>query len=780
MLKKFFYSLIIILLNISFCSAFNNFFKSNESSPNFNIEFQVPSYLLNKEENTEIYYCDNSKWDCKINFNLTDEPSKTLSSSKFICEISIFSNLDLDSNFVLEENYSKIINCNPNTLTFSWNINKINFKVLDKTNNSIFTEKNIAISKNVLNGEEKQKLLNFLDLEHKNTLQIIEKQKQEELQNILKNLYYSNESSISSYYSGEARIWDYQNVTDYEWKESLEIPDFSVVFQQPSYIIKTWENEFICDNKYSDCKINLNILSLSLNTLSSKLFCEINWISEIESKKCNPNTVSLWDWENIIKIKVFDENYNFREKILKIQNTRSTISSWSSSSSSSNIISSSSTYSEFNIFEKVSVFLQWNLWENKIFDNSKNEIICDTSSDFCSLNFTSWEFTKKELSSVDFFWDFGNLETFSWKNPKSIKYKVWEYELKLRVTDNLWNKKYFVYKIKVNDLKAKKEEEKEIKSLFKVFDKEFSNFDKSINKEFAKFQKSLKKNFEKGLVWRKTKTKSLVKEEEVKKVNLAKWVSLRTNKQKKNFKISWETFPNSKLVFTFWWDTFNAKSDELWKYEIKINSLKAWNYKVILKVFDGLWNLIWEKSSREIVFEKDYVENMLSYLQPWITKKAKEKSLAKGISLRTSKQKKNFKISWKTFANSKIVFNIWKQKFQTFTNNIWEYELKINNLQVWNYKVLATVFSKSGLILAQKSSRNIKFDATYLAKMATYYLPKEKNKQKVTSLKVQKFVPKIEEVKDLWFNLKIFISQIMLLIMTFWLWFIVLIKKRLI
>ncbi len=778
MLKKFFYFLLIIFLNISFCSAFNNFFKSNESSPSFNIEFQVPSYLLNKQENTEVYYCDNSKWNCKINFNLTDESRKTLSSSKFICEISIFSNLDLDSNFVLEENYSKIINCNPNTLTFSWNINKVNFKILDKSNNSIYTEKNIAISKNALTDEERSKLLKFLDLEHKNALQIIEKQKQEELQNILKNLYYSNESSISSYYSGEARIWDYQNVTEIERKESSEIPDFNVVFQQPSYIIKTWESLYSCDNLYDDCKINLNILSSSGTTLSSKLFCEINWILETESKKCNPNTVSLWIGENIIKIKVYDENYNFREKILKI--TKNVSSSSSSSSLNSSSISSSSTYSEFNIFEKVSIFLQGNLSENKIFDNSKNEIICNTSSDFCSLNFTSWEFSKKELEWIDFFWDFGNWETFSWKNPKSMKYKIWEYELKLRIIDNLWNRKYFVYKIKINDSKAKKEEEKEIKNLFKFFDKEFSNFDKSINKEFAKFQKSLKKNFAKDLVWRSKKTHStIIKGDEIAK-NLAKWVSLRTSKQKKNFKIYWKTFPNSKLVFTLWENIFETKSNELWEYELKINSLKAWNYKVVLKIFDDLWNLIWEKNSREIVFEKDYVENMLAYSQPWLTKKAKEKILAKWISLRTSKQKKNFKIYWKTFANSKIVFNIWKQKFQTFTNNIWEYELKINNLQVWNYKVLATVFSKSGLILAQKSSRNIKFDAPYLAKMATYYLPKEKNKQKVTSLKVQKFVPKIEEVKNLGFNLKIFISQIMLLIITFWLWFILLIKKRLI
>ena len=72
MLKKWFTFIIILLLSIqSSFSNYNTILLQNSTSPDFEILFQNPSYVLEKEQNNKILYiCDEEKSECKINLKL--------------------------------------------------------------------------------------------------------------------------------------------------------------------------------------------------------------------------------------------------------------------------------------------------------------------------------------------------------------------------------------------------------------------------------------------------------------------------------------------------------------------------------------------------------------------------------------------------------------------------------------------------------------------------------------------------------------------------------------
>jgi len=217
-------------------------FQNNSNSPYFQIQFQRPSYILEKENSDKIiYYCDDSKEECKINFNLTNLTGKNLSST-LNCEIKT----DFES--------EQFVRCNPNTVIFPKGINVLNIKVTSKKNAENFSERKIIIVNGEFNEEE------------------IDEAKSELLapsglppsppkgESIIKKPVYSGEVVVRELISGEvkvrektiAKVASPHSVSPLGERSStkiVNIPEFKYLFQRPSYVLETSEEDkYICDN----------------------------------------------------------------------------------------------------------------------------------------------------------------------------------------------------------------------------------------------------------------------------------------------------------------------------------------------------------------------------------------------------------------------------------------------------------------------------------------------------------------------------------------------------
>gem|GEM_PF-4355953 len=68
MFHKIISSLLIFFIIFS---NFSTSFADETKIPDIKITLQNPSYLLDKELELEEYFCDKSKGECKVNFDLT-------------------------------------------------------------------------------------------------------------------------------------------------------------------------------------------------------------------------------------------------------------------------------------------------------------------------------------------------------------------------------------------------------------------------------------------------------------------------------------------------------------------------------------------------------------------------------------------------------------------------------------------------------------------------------------------------------------------------------------
>jgi hypothetical protein len=61
--------------------------------------------------------------------------------------------------------------------------------------------------------------------------------------------------------------------------ETSEIPDFKIIFQNPSYVLEREEQraDYTCDTSKTECKINFKLQTLDDKDISSKFICSINF-----------------------------------------------------------------------------------------------------------------------------------------------------------------------------------------------------------------------------------------------------------------------------------------------------------------------------------------------------------------------------------------------------------------------------------------------------------------------------------------------------------------------
>jgi len=122
-----------------------------------------------------------------------------------------------------------------------------------------------------------------------------------------------------------------------EIQEDNTIPDLIIFFQQPSYLIDKDQilETYHCDSTQSECRVNFDLRDTFWWYIPTKFACEnifpfITW----DETNCNPNTITLPPWENIINFKIYEKNNpsNYKEKTIKIINDNTSeweINDWS-------------------------------------------------------------------------------------------------------------------------------------------------------------------------------------------------------------------------------------------------------------------------------------------------------------------------------------------------------------------------------------------------------------------------------------------------------------------
>ena len=592
--------------------------------PDIIITFQSPSYLTDKDNIQETYHCDNSKSECKINFDLSDTFWWYV-PAKFAC-------LNNFSFTTWEEN-----KCNPNTIIFPVWTSSINFKIYEEDNPSNFKEKSITIV-----NEEQQNQSETGSLEE--FWSIIDSGSSPEWQS-----GSSGWQSGSSGWQQETNTWSTNSWSidsgTWELSESwssfidtanlpsgwqLEIPDVDIEIQSWLELID-WN--YKCKN--TDCKINLNLENLFTWTYDISNYTCLwdfwsgTFITIDTDKKCNPGYVNYGTWNFTIEAKISEKNNstNFKTWNLSFYNwelitsinswTWELSESWSSIIDPANLSSGwQSGYSEWQVsgsWWQENTNLEWleetnsgnlelsNSWNLYSFpsikisfqnptyllekEQEKDQYYCDNSQSECKINFDltnsfSW-FTSSHYT-CDITLPFVSTETLKC-NPNTITFPKWDTEVwfKIYEKDNIAN---FTWKTIMIRNPA-------------IFQQSNSFIDKI--KEL-----NLKPTAKITLQWTIWRNKELV---------WNKLICKNTTECSVNFDWSESNDPNNDKL-EYFWDFWN------WQFEEKANpktvKYTPWKYKVKLKVIDKFWEYsedyffieVYEKDQEVIILNENIIK----------------------------------------------------------------------------------------------------------------------------------------------------------------------------
>ena len=510
--------------------------ENNEETPEISfpeifIDFQNPSYILEKDIQKQEYSCDPDQAECKVNIKILDENQSEILSD-FWCEI-IFSNS------------SEIFDCNPNSILFEESENTINIKLFEENNRENFVEKEIIILKNNISEDDSWE--NSGEDNSENWEENSWENWNEEWENPNENPDNSPEPENPSEWednsqnpdngSGdwEENSWEDWNIGEVDWGEdNEEIPE---VLQVPEIFleIQSWAeisgDSLVCDK--NNCSLNLNIeKSFEWDFIENNYICEWdfwwwNFSTQATDKKCNPGYVKYDVWEYQLLVNIIDkENLNnFSQKIFYVKNFKKSTNKWWSSWGNSDNKNSETENIIVDVSENKEIFVQSGLENNR----------CNEEK--CSVNLQY-----KNASYEDCLWDFWEIETrdkyTKTCNPRNIYLPAGWHKITLSVKNNKTNTSHN-------------------KSLF-------------IHNMYEEITEEKKYDFEIILQGKQTDFRKKIWDTiiclGVEKCNINLSV-----KQYKNLEYTWE-FPNNFSV-----DKNNPKS--VW-FEI-------WEHNIVLKIYDG-------------------------------------------------------------------------------------------------------------------------------------------------------------------------------------------------
>ncbi len=316
--------------------------------PEIILTFQSPSYIILKNWTLNEYYCNNSKDECKINFNLENSFTWNFIKNNYLCEIYFW------SWFITWEEDK----CNPNTITFWTWIFNVNFKILDKNNPLNFIQKEVVIyndfsNKNVNLENFTQipepiiSIQSWLDSNYKCLKRecIINLTAEESFANFSGSLFsclwsfswgtFSSANTINScnpwyvYYwiwvfDVNLRIFEKWNESNFKEKTITIANDNSSLQQSSTTNITYFSNLENQNNSWSIINENTD---KTLETIKAQIILQwsINWTTKkiewkniicITKEKCNLNFIAfknentkvkyLWDFWNWTKEEIFN------------------------------------------------------------------------------------------------------------------------------------------------------------------------------------------------------------------------------------------------------------------------------------------------------------------------------------------------------------------------------------------------------------------------------------------------------------------------------------------
>jgi len=361
-------------------------------SPWIIYDFQIPSYI--SDSLNWVHVCDTQRDECKVNFDLRESFSDSLPEREYECEID----------FGIWELTGQELKCNPNTVIFPEGIFEMTMKIFHEDDRSIFSETSIFIH------------------------------------NISEELSYPSLET----WQGSVVESSVQNMV-------YRLPEISFELQQPSYVEYVEEDTFVCDTSRNECRVNLDFRSsFDEDFRESDYVCEIDfwlWYGTGEEQKCNPNTITIPEWESEMSVKISheDDPLNFIYKNYRFINDPhviwETAGIWGSSILSQEV-SVEEQENSIYIFP-IKIEVQSGLeWEGRYFYCEKEE---------CKINLNY----EKQHSDERCLWNFSDMEqssssTHTRCNPWYITVTEGVHDMSLRVyeKDNEDNKKimdFYVY-----------------------------------------------------------------------------------------------------------------------------------------------------------------------------------------------------------------------------------------------------------------------------------------------------------------------------------------------
>jgi len=127
-------------------------------------------------------------------------------------------------------------------------------------------------------------------------------------------------------------------------------------------------------------------------------------------------------------------------------------------------------------------------------------------------------------------------------------------------------------------------------------------------------------------------------------------ITYKVSKNKKAFKVLWNSTIYKDIVLVFNNEKIQLKTDKLGNFIYETRKLEAWEFKLEFLWLDELWE-IFLKNSREINLTPDYINSVLNYKKKIKKIKIKKKKIKK-VKI---KKQKELKISYENI--SKDIFN---------------------------------------------------------------------------------------------------------------------------
>lgn len=362
-------------------------------APEVLVWFQRPSYISIWDSKKNIYRCDDSRDECKINFDLRDSFTNNLPEKDYICRID----------FGFWEITGQEEKCNPNTVIFpKWEFEVV-FKIYHEDDEIVFSQRNILIE----------------NISHK----VLSQEKNEEISILSSSGSFSNISI----------------------QQHVDTPKIIFHLQRPSYITLSDKKDiFYCDSSQSECKVNFDLRdSFGEDFLERDYFCEIDfgvvWTVFWEENKCNPNTIifPVWSHEITFRIRHKDFPENTSEKTIYVEHIFTTQNITNTPSQSSWIKKTVNYTPRIQVGTSSFIVQSWLTGE-------WYEYFC--KKEICKINLKYEPKYKQEKCFWDFaWWIYSDPKTQHKCNPSYVEIPFWMHKLSLKVYDSNYEDNFIIF-----------------------------------------------------------------------------------------------------------------------------------------------------------------------------------------------------------------------------------------------------------------------------------------------------------------------------------------------